>query len=85
MNKSFGQIALYGLLAIILFMNADGMAQETGATIAVPPPGCAGEAGCEGPQTTVSVMGGPVIGAGHSLGWFRQAGWPLHCKRMSKL
>lgn len=64
MNKSFGQIALYGLLAIILFMNADGMAQETGATIAVPLPGCAGEAGCEGPQTSVSVMGGPVIGAG---------------------
>jgi hypothetical protein len=64
MNKSFGRIALYGLLAIILFMNAGGMAQETGATIAVPLPGCAGEVGCEGPQTSVSVMGGPVIGAG---------------------
>ncbi len=64
MNKSFGQIALYGLLAMILFMNADSMAQETGATIAVPLPGCAGEVGCEGPQTSVRVMGGPVIGAG---------------------
>ena len=61
MNKSFGQIALCGLLAMIFFMNVDGMAQEAGATIAVPPPGCAGEPGCDGPQTTVSVMGGPVI------------------------
>jgi hypothetical protein len=64
MNLSIRQKTLYGLAAVLFGIAASGAAQEAGVTMAVQAPGCAGETGCLGPQTSVSVMDGPVIGAG---------------------
>lgn len=64
MIKSSSQKALYGLATVLFGITANGMAQEPGVMIAVQAPGCSGEAACAGPQTSVTVMGGPVIGVG---------------------
>src|ERR1700735_3527896 len=64
MTKLSRQKAIYSLAAVLFGMTANSMAQGPGVTMAVQAPGCSGEAGCAGPQTSVTVMGGPVIGAG---------------------
>jgi len=64
MTKSNCQRALYSLAAVLFGITANGIAQEAGLTIAVQAPGCSGVAGCAGPQPSVTMMGGPVIGAG---------------------
>jgi hypothetical protein len=64
MNLSIRQKALYGLAAVLFGITASGVAQEAGVTMAVQAPACSGAAGCPGPQTSVSVMDGSVIGAG---------------------
>jgi hypothetical protein len=64
MTKLSCQKALYGLAAVLFGITANGMSQEAGLTMAVQAPGCSWEVGCAGPQTSVTMMGGPVIGAG---------------------
>jgi hypothetical protein len=64
MIKLICKKALYSLASVIFGFTANGMAQQAGLTMAVQAPGCSGPAECAGPQTSVTVMGGPVIGAG---------------------
>lgn len=64
MTKLSCQKTLYSFVAVLFGITTSGMAQEAGVTMAVQAPGSSGEAGCQGPQTSVTVMGGSVIGAG---------------------
>jgi hypothetical protein len=64
MTKLRCQKALSSLAAMLFCMTAIGAAQDGAVAMAVQAPACSGEAGCIGPQTSVTVMGGPVIGAG---------------------
>ncbi|HEY2468248.1 MAG TPA: hypothetical protein VGI45_10495 [Terracidiphilus sp.] len=64
MNNAFGQRALYGLLAVIIGVTGNGLAQDAGVMVTRQAPGCAGSVNCPDPQVTIAIPGPPPMIAG---------------------
>ena len=62
MNRAFGYIALYGLVAVFGVSSCSAMAQEAGVMVAAPAAGCPRDTGCPDQQASVAIMGAAPLG-----------------------
>jgi hypothetical protein len=73
MNKSLGQKSLYGLLLVLVGITANGVAQESGITMAGPAPGCPAGPGCP----DIAFMGPPPVGSAQQIGVISTGGMAI--------